>query len=149
MLIMLRSSPWRKHCCWKTKAGKTFFCRMLQITSATFDFEPQCLLQSRDCHVISNFIIWWHTKRITKQYSRSERCNQQRWLSLTSNVAPTPLLLCHVTCVPDQIRLSVGGDRTGLRERERERGWEEFLNTGEKDKTSKNRNFINVVDRVL
>ena len=31
-----------------------------------------------------------HTKRITKLCSPGERCNQQRWWSLTSNVIPTP-----------------------------------------------------------
>ena len=93
---------------------------------------------------INKFIIWYdiHIQRITKLYSTGERCNQQRWLSLTSNVTPTLFFFLHAPSIPDQIRLLVSGERTVS-------GRYEFVNKGENYKIRTNRNVVTVVRCVV
>ena len=79
----------------------------------------------------------------TKLYSPGDKCNRQRWWSLSS-VTPTPLLFLHAPCVLDQIRPLISRGRTV---KGREGGSEEFVRKGEKDKIRTHRNFIKVLDR--
>lgn len=84
-----------------------------------------------------------HTqKRITNLYSPGERCNHQRWWSLTTNVTSTSLFVVHAPCVSDEILLLVSGGRNV-------RGREKFVKEEEKEKIRTNRKFVRVVDRVL